>query len=124
MKKRRLVLRPEACQELEQAVAWYEVRLPDLRDQFRAEVHRALDNVIARPELYGKFRGATRKAVLGCFACLIFYLVEAGQIVVFAVFPCQAQSIRPHNPFLNMDFARILHADTSTLPTFVYIFSC
>jgi len=86
VKKRRLTLCPEARQELEQAVEWYEVRLPDLGRQFRAEVYRALDNVIARPALYAKFRGATRKPVLGRFACLIFYLVETGWIIVFAVF--------------------------------------
>jgi plasmid stabilization system protein ParE len=86
VKKRRLVLRTEARQDLEQAVAWYEVQLPDLGRQFRVEVYRTFDNVIARPELYPKSRVATRKAVLRRFPYLIFYLVETNRIVVVAVF--------------------------------------
>jgi plasmid stabilization system protein ParE len=86
LKKRRLVLRSEARQELEQAVSWYETQLPDLGRQFRAEVYRTFDNIIAYTELYPKSRGAARKAVLRRFPYLIFYLVETKQIVVVAVF--------------------------------------
>ena len=86
MKKRRLVLRSEARLELEQAVTWYEVQVPDLGRQFRAEVYRTFDNITARPELYPKSHGTTRKAVLRRFPYLIFYLVEAQRIVVMAVF--------------------------------------
>ena len=86
MKKRRLVLLPEAQRELEQTVAWYEVQLPDLGRQFRAEVYRTFDNIMAPPELYPKFRGATRKVVLRRFPYLIFYLAEADRVVVAAVF--------------------------------------
>lgn len=86
MKKRRLVLRSEARQELEQAVAWYETQLPDLGRQFRAEVYHTFDRIIARPELYPKSRGAARKAVLRRFPYLIFYLVETNRIVVVAIF--------------------------------------
>jgi plasmid stabilization system protein ParE len=92
VKKRRLVLRPEARQELEQAVAWYETQLPDLGHQFRAEVYRTFDNIIARPGLYSKSRGATRKAVLRRFPYLIFYLVEINRIVVVAIFHAKRDS--------------------------------
>jgi toxin ParE1/3/4 len=86
VKRRRLVLRSEARQELEQAVAWYETQLPDLGCQFRTEVYRTFGNIIARPELYPKTSGATRKAVLHRFPYLIFYFLEAKRIVVVAIF--------------------------------------
>jgi plasmid stabilization system protein ParE len=86
VKKRRLVLRPEARRELEQAVEWYETQLPDLGRQFRTEVYRTFDNIIARPELYPQARSPARKAVLRRFPYLIFYLVETKQIVIVAVF--------------------------------------
>jgi plasmid stabilization system protein ParE len=86
VKKRGLALRPEARHELEQAVEWYEMQLPDLGRQFRSEVYRTFDNIVARPELYPKSRGAARKAVLRRFPYLIFYLVEAKRVVVLAVF--------------------------------------
>ncbi len=86
MKKHRLVLRPEARRELEQAVEWYETQLPDLGRQFRGEVYRTFDTIIARPELYPKSHGTARKAVLRHFPFLVFYLVETKQIVVVAVF--------------------------------------
>jgi toxin ParE1/3/4 len=86
VKKRRLVLRPEARQELEQAVAWYEVQLPDLGRQFRTEVYRTFDSIVARPNLYAKSRGTARKAVLRRFPYLIFYLEETDRIVVVAIF--------------------------------------
>ncbi|HVM61826.1 MAG TPA: type II toxin-antitoxin system RelE/ParE family toxin [Verrucomicrobiae bacterium] len=86
MKKRRLVLRPEARHELEQAVEWYETQLPDLGRQFRAEVYRAFDNIVARPEIYPKSHETARKAVLRRFPYLVFYLVETNRIVVVAIF--------------------------------------
>ena len=86
MKKRRLVLRSEARLELEQAVTWYEAQVPDLGRQFRAEVYRTFDSIIARPELYPMSHGATRKAVLRRFPYLIFYLVETNRVVIVAVF--------------------------------------
>jgi len=54
--KRKLVLRPIAREELDQAVAWHESHQPDLGRQFREEVESHLSKIQDAPERYPRHR--------------------------------------------------------------------
>ena len=81
---RRLVLRPEAEAELEEAVDWYEARGKGLG----ADLLRSVDAVVAaiqrNPEMYPVVRQTARRAVLRRFPYFLIYTVSNDEIVIFA----------------------------------------
>ena len=51
--KYQLLVRPEAEQDLAEAVRWYEERQPGLGGGFLRRVDEALDRVIRNPQIHG-----------------------------------------------------------------------
>jgi len=56
-----VVIHPEAAQELEAAVRWYEERQPDLGNDFLDESESTLRGILVEPERWSKIRGENRK---------------------------------------------------------------
>jgi len=82
----KVVFRPAARAELDDAAQWYEDRQPGLGVQFVAEIDRAVDHASKHPDRYPAKYGEIRCARVRRFPYSIFYIVEPRQIVVLAVF--------------------------------------
>jgi plasmid stabilization system protein ParE len=82
----RLVLEPEAEDDLEGARAWYEHRVPGLGAEFIAVVREALETIERSPMLFPLERADVRKAVLRRFPYVIRFVDLTEVISVIAVF--------------------------------------
>jgi toxin ParE1/3/4 len=86
--KRRLVVLPEAEEEISAAAEWYESQKTGLGVELMAEVDEALVDIADRPEAWPLWRDdrAYRKRLLTRFPYVIFYeLVGRDRVDVVAV---------------------------------------
>lgn len=81
-----VVFRPAARVEFDGAALWYEDRRPGLGAQFVSEIDRAIELAANHPERFPIKHGAIRCVQARRFPYSVFYLLEAGRIVVLAVF--------------------------------------
>jgi plasmid stabilization system protein ParE len=82
----RLVLEPEAEDDLENARAWYEQRVAGLGGEFVAAVRETLETIERAPMQFRVERADVRKAVLRHFPYIIRFVVLDDVISVIAVF--------------------------------------
>jgi toxin ParE1/3/4 len=82
---RRLILRPEAEEDVRQGYLWYEERQAGLGQRFITALDAALAAIQERPEAYHQVEGEVRRALAKRFPYGIFYVVEPQRIVVLAV---------------------------------------
>ncbi len=80
-----VVSHPEADEELEAAVLWYEERQPGLGGDFLEHFERTLRRIVAEPERWRKIRGENRKLNFHRFPYAIVYSVQADALFVKAV---------------------------------------
>lgn len=81
----RVVSHPEAEEELEAAVLWYEERLPGLGDDFLDEFERTLHRIVAEPARWRQIRGDNRKLNFHRFPYAIVYRLHADDLYITAV---------------------------------------
>ena len=84
---RRVIFKPDAEAEMEQAHAWYEQRKAGLGDEFLRCVDACIASMQRNPGLYPVVHNQIRMALVRRFPYLVFYTPEANQITVFSVFP-------------------------------------
>jgi toxin ParE1/3/4 len=82
---RRLVLRPGAAREVDEAFAWYEGQSEGLGTEFLRALDAAFAAIRRTPELYPVVRGRTRRALLRRFPYGVFYAADGEDVVVLAV---------------------------------------
>ena len=82
---RRLVLQPEAEDDIRSARRWYERQSPGLGNEFLRAVEASLAKVERTPELYATVDQATRRARVRRFPFAVYYEIEAERIVIYAV---------------------------------------
>ncbi len=82
----RLVYRPEAAAEVEQAHDWYEQQREGLGEEFLAELRRGEEKVLAMPLTYRVVRRDTRRFLLHRFPYQLLYRVVDDVVVVVACF--------------------------------------
>lgn len=82
---RALVFRPEAQEEFDAAVDWYQERA-GLGGELIASVEEALDRIVENPRLYEVVHDPVRRAVVHRFPYSLIYQIEAERILVVAVF--------------------------------------
>ena len=84
---RRLIIRPEAEEDIYDAAAWYNDRAVDLGgellDEIRAALDRVLENPLANPLL--RKQPEVRRILTRRFPYRIFYAVRSDAVIVFAV---------------------------------------
>lgn len=81
-----LRLLPEAQDELDDAVVWYERRRPGQGLALLARVRDVLQRIAATPNRYGIVYQDVRKVTVRGFPYIVLYRVEAGEVIVIAVF--------------------------------------
>ena len=82
----RVIFKPAAETEMEQAHAWYEQLQTGLGDEFLRCVDACIASLQRNPELYPVVHKHVRMALVRRFPYLVFYMAEANQITVFSVF--------------------------------------
>lgn len=80
-----VVLRPEAVQDLEEARAWYDGRLPGLGATFATRAGKSLDAIGLMPEMYGLVWQDVRAAPIRRHPHIIYYRVLGDRVEVFAL---------------------------------------
>lgn len=81
---RRILLRPEAEQELAEAVTWYEHRGRGLGAEFLRALEAAISLLQRHPEMNPIVVGAARRAVLRRFPYSLIYVVFESEILIVA----------------------------------------
>ena len=87
MTGRKLVVRPVAELEANQAYDWYEEQEEGLGDRMRHSIKRAIDSIVARPLTFPVVFGSNvRHAVIQDFPYRIVFSTNNESIVIFAIF--------------------------------------
>jgi plasmid stabilization system protein ParE len=80
---RRLLLRPAAAADVEEAYRWYEAQRQGLGEEFLLALGGVLRSIRENPDRYPIIYRQTRHALLGRFPYLVYYrLVDQGVMVV------------------------------------------
>lgn len=83
--KRSLSIRPEAQQDIKEAISWYEGQERGLGARFKGEVRTALrrigDNALMFPNIDDK----VRRALLNGFPYSVYFVIETRVVVILAV---------------------------------------
>ena len=76
---------PDASEELEAVVTYYEGRRPGLGALFLAEAKKARDRIIELPSAAREVRSSIRRRSIHRFPYFLYYAVEENEIFVIAV---------------------------------------
>jgi plasmid stabilization system protein ParE len=79
-------LLPEARDEFDAVVDWYDQQQPGLGADFVARVRDVISRVAANPKLHAAVYQDVRKAVVTKFPYIVLDREEAGELLVVAVF--------------------------------------
>lgn len=81
-------LTPEAEQDVEEAIAWYDERGRDLGDQFLRCVHACIGHIESHPKMYGAIYRRVRRALVDVFPYQVLYEIGRNEIVIYGVYHC------------------------------------
>ena len=81
----RVIIRPWAALELDDAFCWYEAKEVGLGRRFLKAADRLIARIADNPKLYAVIRGDVRCGQIRPFPYLLFYRVIETQITVIAV---------------------------------------
>lgn len=82
----RLVVRPDAVNDLQEAINWYESKRPGLGQLFKQVVWKSVRQIIESPLAYPIVQRSIRRAKVRRFPFGIYYEIEGSQVVVLAVY--------------------------------------
>jgi plasmid stabilization system protein ParE len=83
--KYRVIVRPEAEDDLKEAYSWYEDKRTGLGYDFLLQVDAGLNFIARNPNIHPIEYKGTRKHLVKRFPYKIIYLVQNEQIIVLAV---------------------------------------
>lgn len=83
----RVIFRPAADADLQDAYDWYEKRQSGLGVEFIREVDRCIGNIMSQSKMYPIVHGSVRQAPAKRFPYCVMYLEAKDEVVVLAVFP-------------------------------------
>ena len=83
--KQKIIIRPEAESDLQEAYAWYEDQSKGLGADFILCVDAALSLIQRSPESYAQVHKNIRRALTRRFPYGIFYIAEVDKIIVLVV---------------------------------------
>jgi plasmid stabilization system protein ParE len=77
---------PDAVQEFENAIVWYREKSPNLGEQFITAFESTIDRIGQFPDAFPIYRKSARQAFVPRFPYGVFYVHEASNIQILAVF--------------------------------------
>jgi toxin ParE1/3/4 len=83
--KRRLILRPEAQRDAEEAALWYDLQRSGLGDRFIRELRQLLDRITEYPLHFPRLDLAIRRGHLQHFPYSVYFAAEDEIVVILAV---------------------------------------
>ena len=83
--KRRLIIRPRAEADLQEAKQWYDRQRPGLGNQFLDAVEDALEELQEHPERHPFYYRDFRRLLMRRFPYRLFYRIEGDQVKVFRI---------------------------------------
>ena len=83
--KYKVIVRPEAEDDLEEAFSWYEDKRTGLGYDFLLQVDAGINFINRNPEIHPTEYNGTRKHLIKRFPYKIIYLVEKEEIIILAV---------------------------------------
>ncbi len=81
----RLLIRPEAQADVEEAALWYEAQRPGLGDTFSTSVSDLIQRLAVTPLQFPLAIPPVRRGFLDRFPYGVYYLVEEDAVVIVAV---------------------------------------
>ncbi len=82
----RLLLRPAAQEDIEEARAWYAAVAPPVEERFDAALADTIEHVLALPRAFPVVhRGNLRRALVAGFPYQLFYRIRGDAVVVLAL---------------------------------------
>jgi plasmid stabilization system protein ParE len=81
-------LTPEAEQDADEAITWYDQKSTTLGDEFLKYVNKCIQSIEQHPEMYPRVHRRMRRALLERFPYQILYEVDPNEIVVYAIYHC------------------------------------
>lgn len=91
--KRKIIIRPEAAREVQQAFDWYEEQSKGLGAEFLRAVEACLSAIRRNPFAYPMVYEQTRRALLRRFPYMLIYVVSGDSIVILACFHAKRDPI-------------------------------
>lgn len=85
---KRLVVLPEAEQDIAEAYDWYQERELGLEEEFLRCIEASIQFIEGNPEIYAFAHANYRRALVRQFPYAIFYEYFEDTITVYAVFHC------------------------------------
>jgi plasmid stabilization system protein ParE len=82
----RLVIAPEAVEDLVEAYGWYEKQRVGLGEDFLGCVDARIQAVCRAPEVHARVHEDYRRALVRRFPYAVFYEYVAGVVTVYCVF--------------------------------------
>ena len=86
MKRRRLVIIPDALKEIDEAAAWYKPRRRFLARDFVDTVNAGIQAIAENPERFPFREGQARHLVLPRFPYSIIYKVTDDHVIILSCF--------------------------------------
>ena len=81
-------LTPEAEQDTDEAIAWYDQKSTVLADEFLRYVNKCIHSIEQYPEMYPRVHRKMRRALLEVFPYQVIYEIDPTEIVVYAIYHC------------------------------------
>ena len=82
----RLIVAPEAEQDLAESYSWYESRRPGLGEEFLSCVDACVETIRRTPEMHAVAHENYRRALVRRFPYALFYEYAEGAVTVYCVF--------------------------------------
>ena len=83
--KWRVIIRPRAEADLQDAWQWYESQRAGLGNEWLDEVRRAMRSLREHPEQRPFYYGNFRRLLLRRFPYKLFYVTESDRVIVFRI---------------------------------------
>ena len=82
----KLIVRPEAEEELLGAIDWYEARSAGLGNELLRSVDAMLHRILRNPQIYPIIYRGARMAPIRRFPYLVIYRIQVDEISIVAIF--------------------------------------
>jgi plasmid stabilization system protein ParE len=91
---RDVILLPEARQDVRAAYDWYESQSSGLGNEFIDSVDACLSRIRRNPEINSIIYKTFRRALTRRFPFAVFYEINGGDLVIYAVFHCARDPLK------------------------------